>query len=50
MGGAPLAVAAQNLVTAGDVWRCRETDIDPDGQKRHLDESSGRMNWLEQQP
>jgi hypothetical protein len=48
--GAPLAVAAQNRVTAGGVWRCREKDIDPDGQKRHLDELSERMNRLEQPP
>ena len=48
--GAPLAVAAQNRVTAKGVWRCRETGIDPDGQKRHPDELSERMNWLEQQP
>jgi hypothetical protein len=47
--GAPLAVAAQNLVTAEGVWRCRETDIALGGQT-HLDESRERMDWLEQQP
>jgi hypothetical protein len=30
--GAPLAVAARNLVTAEGVWRCREADITPGGQ------------------
>ena len=30
--GAPLAVAAQNLMTARGVWRCRETDIGPNEQ------------------
>jgi hypothetical protein len=45
--GAPLAVAARNLVTAEGVWRYREADITPDEQT-HLDELSERMDWLEQ--
>jgi hypothetical protein len=47
--GAPLAVAAQNLVTAEGIWRCREADITLGGHI-HLDELSERMDWLEQQP
>jgi hypothetical protein len=46
--GAPLAVPAQNLVTAQGVWRCREEAISAGGQT-HLDEVSERMGWLEEQ-
>jgi hypothetical protein len=44
--GAPRAVAAQNLVTAQGVWRCREAEIGPDEQS-HLDELGARTDWLE---
>jgi len=46
--GAPLAVPAQNLVTAQGVWCCREDELSAGGQT-HLDEVSERMRWLEEQ-
>ncbi|MBI1907316.1 MAG: transposase [Rhodocyclales bacterium] len=46
--GAPLAVPAQNLVTAQGLWRCRDETISAGGQT-HLDELSERMDWLEAQ-
>lgn len=46
--GAPLAVPAQNLVTAQGVWQSREEELGPDAQT-HLDELTQRIGWLEQQ-
>lgn len=46
--GAPLAVPAQNLVTAQGVWQSHAEDMGPDAHS-HLDELTQRIAWLERQ-
>lgn len=46
--GLPLAVAAQNLVSAEGVWQSRKTTLQAHDQP-HLDELSERLDWIQQQ-
>lgn len=46
--GGPLAVSAQNLVTAAGVWQSRTASLQTE-RLPHLDELSERMAWLEAQ-